>query len=122
MKRNARSLCEFIILEEGFYDVTFQIDCYRIIIIFSILSVKYSYSLLSFLFSMLDFWDATLSLNDFIKQVRTCKTKQKEREMVAEEGRKMREIINAGDTTSMEVGKLLFIQMLGYDVEYAIMP
>lgn len=29
--------------------------------------------------------------------------------MVAEEGRKIREIINSGEATSMEIGKLLFI-------------
>ena len=70
---------------------------------------------------MLDFFDSTTTLNDFIKAVRACKTTAKERETVAEEGRKIRETISAGNISSMDIGKLLFIHMLGYEVDYAVM-
>jgi AP-1 complex subunit gamma-1 len=41
--------------------------------------------------------------------------------MVSEECSKIREIIKNGETDTRDIAKLLYIQMLGYNVDYGIM-
>lgn len=59
----------------------------------------------------------SMKLRELIKTVRSCKTAQEEREMVAKECALIRTSFKEGENSyrARNVAKLLYIHMLGYD-------